>query len=371
MAFSEKYVTVTGGGLHDGSSEANAWTLAEGVANYAAGDRVNVKAGTYTASSAITWSTSGGQYTPVHWRGYKTSIGDMDDAPTTQRVDGTDIPLFDNSDRFSISCSNLAFSNISFESSFTAAGVQNDTSAQNVHFFRCRFLTDSTSTTARSFLTRGDYNTLVACYFEAPSTAEAPVYIFSGSNRTTILDCFITGGATGMKFSSGTSATVCNTIITNSGTNSVYLDGTPPAKFLNCVFHDAGGDLFSAGNATGAPTCFIVNSVFSDAGGYAINQNTGSETPFIMLSGNLYHDSSFTSGRTNNIVYDLYPTVDTASPFVDAASNDFTLSSSSNGYGKRLLVENVDLSSYRDSGAIQHQDPSGGGGATVHPLRSN
>ena len=370
MAFNEKYVTVTGGGLHDGSSEANAWTLAEGVANYAAGDRVNVKAGTYTASSAITWSTGGGQYTPIHWRGYKTSIGDLDDLPTVQRVEATDMPFFDNSDRFLITGSNQAFSNISFESSYTAAGVQNN-GGKSVHFFRCRFLTDSTSTTARSFLTRGDYNTFVACYFEAPSTADASVYIYTDSNRSRILDCFITGGATGIKFSSYTDAFVCNTVITNSGTNSVALTGTVPSTFLSCVFHDAGGDLFSAANADGASPCSIVNSVFSDAGGYAINQNTGSETPFIMLSNNLYHDSSFTSGRTNNIVYDLYATVDTASPFVDAASNDFTLSSSSNGYGKRLLVENVDLSSYRDIGAIQHQDPSGGGGAVLHPLRSN
>jgi len=371
MAFNEKYVTVTGGGLHDGSSEANAWTLAEGVANYAAGDRVNVKAGTYTASSSITWLTSGGQYTPVHWRGYKTAIGDMDDAPTTQRADGTDIPLFDNSDQFLIQCSNLTFSNISFESSFTGAAVQNTPAAKSVHFFRCRFLTDSTSTTARSFLTRGDYNTLIACYFEAPSTAEAPVYIYSSSNRSMILDCFITGGVTGMKFSSSTDAVACNTVITNSGTNSVSLNGTVPAKFLNCVFHDAGGDLFSAANADGVGPCSIVNSIFSVAGGYAINQSTGSETPFIMLSNNLYHDSSFTSGRTNNIVYDLYPTVDAASPFVDAASSDFTISSSSNGYGRQLLVENVNLTSYRDLGAIQHQDAAGGGVATVHPLYAN
>ena len=364
MAFNEKYVTVAGGGLHDGSSEANAWTLAEGVANYVAGDRVNVKAGTYTASSAITWSTSGGQYTPIHWRGYKNSIGDMDDAPTTQRADGTDIPLFDNSDRFLITGSNLAFSNISFESSFANAGVQN-TYGKSVHFFRCRFSTDSTSTTARSFMTLGDYNSLVACHFEAPSTAEAAVYIYSASNRSRILDCFITGGATGIKFYSYTDAFVCNTVITNSGTNSVALDGTVPSNFIGCVFHDAGGDLFSATTAVGGSPCSIANSVFSDAGGYAINQSTGSETPFIMLSGNLYHDSSFGIGRTNNIVYDLYPTVDTASPFVDAASNDFTLSSSSNGYGKRLLFENVDLSSYRDIGPIQHQDISGGGGNVI------
>lgn len=370
MAFTEKYVTVTGGGLHDGSSEANAWTLAEGVANYAAGDRVNVKAGTYTASSAITWSTSGGQYTPIHWRGYKTSIGDLDDLPTVQRVEATDMPFFDNTDRFYIPASNVAFSNISFESDFYAAGVQ--TGGKSVHFFRCRMVTKSTSSTARAFLGAGTYGVLTSCYFDAPSTADVTVWIYQGGAAARILDCFITGGTIGLKIYPYTYAVVCNTVITNSATNAVSFIGTSPVFLRSCVFHNSGGDLVSAGNADGNAPCSISSCVFSDAGGYAINQNTGSETPFVMLSDNLYYDSSFTSGRTNNIVYDFYPTVDTASPFVDAASNDFTISSSSNGYGRQLLVENVNLTSYRDLGAIQHQDPSGGGGgAVLHPLRSN
>ncbi len=87
MAFVEKYVTVTGGGLHDGSSEANAWTLDEAWSNYSAGDRLNIKAGTYTLTQIMNIWTSGTVTAPVSLRGYKTTIGDLDNRPSSQLVD--------------------------------------------------------------------------------------------------------------------------------------------------------------------------------------------------------------------------------------------------------------------------------------------
>ena len=92
MAFNEKYVTVTGGGLHDGSSEANAWTLAEAVSGVTSNDRLNMKAGTYTLTSIAGFTTSGSVTSPIALRGYKSTIGDQD-YTGLQRVAGTDIPL--------------------------------------------------------------------------------------------------------------------------------------------------------------------------------------------------------------------------------------------------------------------------------------
>jgi hypothetical protein len=68
MAFVEKYVTVTGGGLHDGSSEANAWTLTEAASNISAGDRINMKAGTYVISGAMVFSGLGSSTSPSSLR---------------------------------------------------------------------------------------------------------------------------------------------------------------------------------------------------------------------------------------------------------------------------------------------------------------
>ena len=82
MEFTERYVSVTGGGAHNGTSPANAWTFDEAVAGYSAGHRLNVKTGNYTCSVAnpicrvFSSGAAGTRANPVAWRGYSTTIGD-------------------------------------------------------------------------------------------------------------------------------------------------------------------------------------------------------------------------------------------------------------------------------------------------------
>lgn len=74
----EKYVTPTGAGAHDGSNEANAWTFAEMLAAVpAAGTRVNMKSGNYSTGIA-TLPSSGTVVAPIFIRGYNSTIGDLD-----------------------------------------------------------------------------------------------------------------------------------------------------------------------------------------------------------------------------------------------------------------------------------------------------
>lgn len=87
MAFTEKYVTVTGAGAHDGSSEANAWTFAEMIAaTPAAETRVNIKAGSYS-EGATTLPSNGTSAAPIVLRGYNSTIGDLDNQGRS--ADGT------------------------------------------------------------------------------------------------------------------------------------------------------------------------------------------------------------------------------------------------------------------------------------------
>jgi hypothetical protein len=80
MALTEKYCNPDlATGANDGSSEANAWQSMSAMASgYAAGDRVNIKrtASRHDPGGVITLSTSAGATTPVHIRGYTTTIGD-------------------------------------------------------------------------------------------------------------------------------------------------------------------------------------------------------------------------------------------------------------------------------------------------------
>ena len=96
MAFNQKYVSVSGGGLHDGSSEANAWTFSEMLSNATAGDYANVKSGAYSsgAASLSNAGTAWGSGTMIFVAGYNTTPGDLDDqGRVEERLDTTNFPI--------------------------------------------------------------------------------------------------------------------------------------------------------------------------------------------------------------------------------------------------------------------------------------
>lgn len=79
MALTERYVSTTGAGTHDGTSEANAFTWAEMLTDAvsAAGKRYNIKKdATYTRTTASDTTGAGTATNPVILRGYNTTPGD-------------------------------------------------------------------------------------------------------------------------------------------------------------------------------------------------------------------------------------------------------------------------------------------------------
>lgn len=79
MALAEKYVSVAGGGAHNGTTEADAFTWAEMVtdsATSAVGTRYNIKAGTYSRTTTTDTLGAGSATSPKIYRGYSTVIGD-------------------------------------------------------------------------------------------------------------------------------------------------------------------------------------------------------------------------------------------------------------------------------------------------------
>lgn len=121
----EKYVSVAGAGAHDGSSAANAWTLAEMVTNIVATDRANIISGTYTLTGNITFP-SGSNEAPIEYRGYNSTIGDLDVARTgTGKHTTTNWPLIDaTSSGHTINLGALnKFVNINFTSAHNSTTV--------------------------------------------------------------------------------------------------------------------------------------------------------------------------------------------------------------------------------------------------------
>jgi hypothetical protein len=103
----ERWVTVTGGGLGDGTSEANAWTLSEAIANATGGMLVHVKAGNYGGKGGASGSwdfynvSSTTAANPITFQGYKATAGDITTNYYTwdsgNAVDSTEMPTLGGS----------------------------------------------------------------------------------------------------------------------------------------------------------------------------------------------------------------------------------------------------------------------------------
>ena len=91
MAYTERYVTSAASGGGDGSS-GSPWTLAEAFTNAAAGDRVNIQSdGAYTTTSANRTTSAGTITAPIVWRGYNSTIGDLDTVGRDTPANGSDL----------------------------------------------------------------------------------------------------------------------------------------------------------------------------------------------------------------------------------------------------------------------------------------
>lgn len=369
MAFTEKYVTVTGGGLHDGSSEANAWTLAESHTNAVAGERLNIKAGTYTNSSILNSWPSATNSSPFSMRGYKSTIGDLDDKPTSQLVDGTDRPLIDSvsSNYLLFNLSYYLIENISFKSSTNRPALYSDGSKHVYN--RCKFIADSGATldfTPCVRVANNSHSVFYLCHFDG-----------NGGYRTQSIDKsrqFIGCLFEELKTIQATEfAFFQNSVFRDFSSNCLSLG---PYGFHNIhgnTFYDISGNAIEirTGSTPSIGSFLIHNNIFHSVGGNALH-SVGNYFDFFADNNLFYNITGSNYSNTFNLNRNAIS--ESSDPFVDAAGGDYSLVSSSGGYGKAQPnpFEGLAADSRRDVGALQHADPSGGGGgAVLHPLRSN
>ena len=365
MAFTEKYVTVSGGGLHDGSSEANAWTVTEGFANASAGDRLNIKAGTHTYSTNLNLA-SGSLSSPIAIRGYKTSIGDLDSKPTTQLVDGTDLPIIQSSASAYIflNQSYYLFENIVFKSGVTSRPASYlDIGNSIIH--RCKFLANPSSTLANTpaLRTNGAYNIYANCLISGEGCGLAQTL----DNRNQFTQCVFDDFAS---LKTNQWCNITDSIITNMSSGGISITGYGWASISGNTFYNISGDAISVSSST-VPTLgsvFVSNNVFHTITGDAIKSFTSGNFDFFATNNLFYNVSG--NNYSNNLNLSRNEITAASDPFTDTAGGDYSLVSSSLGYNgaQPSFFAGQDYGSRRDIGAIQHQDPSGGGGSQFHPL---
>ncbi|MCP3697749.1 MAG: hypothetical protein GY920_04215 [Aliivibrio sp.] len=365
ITFTERYVDATASGGGDGSS-GNPWTWNESLTNAVAGDRVNVKVGTY-AGDNTTMTADGTRVNPIVFRGYQTTIGDLDDN-TDVLVDGTEIPLISgNVNGGGFNTCNYTFIN---HLSFRTNAVWNVTGWIVIlpygYARRCKFFSGATgsgSSSTRACST-GSTTCFYDCYFSTSSSSSYS--IVNGRALHSVGNTFeYAGSGTGWGSGAMTASINVNNTYLRISTALSFSYATYNALVSGCTFQKC-GTAITTSNAGYDRTRTITNCYFADCG-TGIQSVLSDNSGFHIINCGFYNN-------TNNIGSNIpeamlvNPKYDTDDPFVDSTNKDFRLKSTSLGYGLAFPKKSYMSSELngRDVGSLQHVDPTLT--RTKHPL---
>lgn len=364
MAFTEKYVTTVGAGSHDGSSEANAWTFEEAIAApVATGCRVNVKTGTHTLTAARTLP-SGTSENPIEWRGYNSTIGDLESVGrdgTTGELLTTNFPIIDCTAAYRLTMGGYCtLKNLIITSAITS---NTTLSAATAGFLveRCRVEATGTGSTkcATGSTVAGAF---VDCDFPISSNNSAAVNVQMNWNSIYGCRVWCTSGSPnasqiGIQLN-GIGAECSHCVIFNVG-KAITISASSLSIRFNSWFGVATGIEITAGAG------IIEHNVGWSHSGYAITGSATSGNPLIRNNAL----GSHTSGRLDtttlgSVIEEKNAVTLTADPFVDSTNKNFSLNNTSGG-GILCRAASRLWNGYADLGAIQSQ-ATAGGGSGVH-----
>lgn len=349
MAFTEKYVSVAGGGAHDGSSEANAYTWAEMVtalnllAPAGAATRYNVKQGTYTFAASTTLSGDGTATYPIVVRGYKTTIGD---ATLGRSSDGTldtsNMPTLDLSGgSYQIAASGsqyITFEALNITSARAGDAVALGTQANVVN---CKVANSSTNAAATAIL-GGSGSRIVAC--DLSTGASGGTAAMNCGSGNFIIGCRIkSAGAIGINASS---VTAIGNVIYECGTSGIDITSTSGASLIafNTIVGCTGDGINMPASLTAAHNIFANH--ITDNGGYGSDFNTSTAyQAFYMYNRTRDNTSGATNGANDWVsgtasVKDVTTDSGGASTdYRDQTTDDYRLIASAAGVGQSFLLQ--------------------------------
>lgn len=259
MAFTEKYVTTTGAGARDGSSEANAWSFADMIdAAPAAETRVNIKAGSYSAG-ATTLPANGTFLQPIVLRGYSSSIGDLDDQGRSAdgTLDTANMPDFAITAAWTPS-SYCYLQNLDIVNNGNInSALLSSSSVDEVSLISCRFTNTTNNSSAACVL--NDNNL----------TAENCDFRCTGAAHGIIVNCDNTCYFVGCRF-------------TGTDTSAIFLQ-LDHGIVSDCVFPGVGGTSIAIYfSATTLATRFIAHNTIYNFATAIQSWNTAANSPLIL-----------------------------------------------------------------------------------------
>jgi hypothetical protein len=369
LAWAEKYVRSDAAGGGDGTTDTNsgangAWTLAEAIAAYAAGDSVNVKAGTYANTTTDrTLATSGTTTAPVRWRGFKTAAGDMDagDAAFGTYLSGAEIPAITfTTGRFGISGSFITVSALDIGGAQVTNGQLRILTGASIHVHRCRVKCTSANASGRALSNTASTVTITASLFE--STSSADVVDMGGGSMLTFMGNRVAAGANGILVSTSAACVIALNVFADQGDSAIKPSPNASTR-LWLIGNTISSPVSDGIEITAAPQGIVIANNLIKEVLYGINQSSGGNVASIVRISNVIN--TVTSGTETGVGDHQHFDLLTTDPnFV--GSGDYTPQEATlEGTALPLVVG--DVANFGWPGVMQPEDAGGGGGGIIYP----
>lgn len=362
MAWTERYVSVTGAGAHDGTSEANAWTLAEALAApAAAGSRVNVISGTYSLTGGTSAFPTGTIALPIVFRGYNATIGDLDNQGwnsdgTLNTTNMPDITIITAAQVPGVLC---FLQNLDITGAQSNALISSN-AVDDWGIISCRIVNTQNNAAAHCILADDGLkiiNSDLYCSGAAHNfVVNADLYFMAYGSR-------FRGTSTSPLVQANGGAVARCTFYGNSSSVALKWDvaasvATQQYAFDN-TFYGVGTCIEVPNSAATQSHTVAINNHATDSSKWFESLHSGTaDNPFTELGNRTRDITTLLTGAGN--AFTAYAvasgsTGDASTDYVDAANGDFHLIDGAPG-------EATGIRSPNDIGAYQSTDPSGGSG---------
>jgi hypothetical protein len=366
MAITERYVTATAGGGGDGTS-GNPWTLHEAIGAAVEGDRINIKAGTYSMSATEAPTANGSPSSPIIYRGYNSTIGDLDTQGrnSTGDLNTTNFPSIEFSSSYYWNAAGqgyTAYQNLIVKGSYSGPVLKTGASCvvQQVY---CE--NSSTNANADGLQFGGSACTAINCDAKMTGASGArAAFSASFASDPRFLFCRVRSGSRNNGFYvTGSSPILVGCVVaaaTGYGFYWPYTATTTAAPLLvNCTAYGCGGDAYRNGSYSYDRHAVLVNCHFTDNAGYAANNEySGTETIAIWMAFNRTRDNTsgvsvgFTDwAAASTIGHVTTDTGGASTDYKDAANGDLRLIAAAPGKAAGIVP-------YSDIGGLQRQEPT-------------
>jgi hypothetical protein len=337
--------------------------------------QICIKAGTYTTAGTSTVALTGSATAPIWWRGYNTTIGDLEPGNVNWAVgnnssSGLSYPTINiGANNQLLSSGSALWSGMTFTASRNGQTVTMSTNSAQT-FSRCRFIATGSGTSAQAAST-AVMCSFLNCYFAAPATSTTSMV--AQTTSVNYHDCYFAGAGgsttTGIVVGAGSSL-ITNCTLNNLGSFGVTIS-TGVCNIIGCTFKNCGGDSIRITGAIANLSAILSNSFFN-SGGYDINNTSGTNIQRLVLANNLSYNP--TSGHLNGFGdwAELNPLVDSTQSYVSSTNLALVSGSAGANAGLPGQWENqtAGLGGFPDTGAWDRSSKGGGPVGQITGARS-